>query len=270
MMPPPSHGWADVRRLRRGSGSAVGERAERVVLRAVGERTKSIHNLSALGGSTQGMRRNRITLTRIPQTTQRLSRQSHIGVVHAQHARFPPPVFAADDAAAIYVHGTPQVALWDSREGGAVEGRRDPLQVGGLGTEFDARAGGVGVGQVEAAQRGQRVGGHRGEVQRLRVMLCVGGGLWVLLCTRRTFLLHRGRVFAWCAGSGRDLGRLGKRFASDVGASVGRPGLVSVAQPTAWELESRRRSRLFGGRHGQYTLYVGAETTAASEERQPE
>lgn len=41
-MVPPSHGWFDVRRDRSGSGSAVGERADRVIDRAVGERAKSI------------------------------------------------------------------------------------------------------------------------------------------------------------------------------------------------------------------------------------
>lgn len=40
-MVPPSQGWFDVMRDRIGSGSAVGERAERVSERAVGDRTKS-------------------------------------------------------------------------------------------------------------------------------------------------------------------------------------------------------------------------------------
>jgi hypothetical protein len=40
-MVPPSHGWFDVRSERRGSGSAVGDRADSVRERAVGERTKS-------------------------------------------------------------------------------------------------------------------------------------------------------------------------------------------------------------------------------------
>lgn len=40
-MVPPSHGWFDVRSDRRGSGSVVGDLADSVTDRAVGERTKS-------------------------------------------------------------------------------------------------------------------------------------------------------------------------------------------------------------------------------------
>lgn len=40
-MVPPSHGWFDVRSDRSGSGSAVGERADKVRDRAVGDRAKS-------------------------------------------------------------------------------------------------------------------------------------------------------------------------------------------------------------------------------------
>jgi hypothetical protein len=41
LMVPPSHGWFEVSSERRGSGSAVGDRADSVSDRAVGERTKS-------------------------------------------------------------------------------------------------------------------------------------------------------------------------------------------------------------------------------------
>jgi hypothetical protein len=36
---PPSHGWFDVSNDRSGSGSAVGDRADSVIERAVGDRT---------------------------------------------------------------------------------------------------------------------------------------------------------------------------------------------------------------------------------------
>jgi hypothetical protein len=136
--------------------------------------------------------------TWITQATQSLSSEAHIGIVHA-HARLAPTrLLVLHTQHARRVHGTTNVgrqALGDLWEGGTVQGRQSaPLWRVGQGSRAEVCriVGGVarrGIGEVESLDAGQtsvlvvgrRVGGDRGQVEGLGVMLEIGGRRWALL-----------------------------------------------------------------------------------------
>jgi hypothetical protein len=140
---------------------------------------------------------SRRKLTWIPQPTQGLGREPHIRIIHTQHTHLPPSLLPTNNTAPIHIHRTAHIALGHPRKRGAMQRPRwDPLRIHRLGTELDTRSfsRGAGIGQGEAAQRGQRVCGHRGEFERLWIVLRVGRRLWLCLLRDRrplAFLLHR-------------------------------------------------------------------------------